>query len=72
MTAVVTLAKEGHTPSIALLWEVSTAADAPGKYPDRQEDAKLAKALLASISKTKKAVAAEDIEAWLDAEKAAA
>ncbi|SKT71607.1 peptidoglycan binding domain-containing protein [Mycobacteroides abscessus subsp. bolletii] len=72
VTAVVTLAKEGHTPSIALLWEVSTAADAPGTYPDRQEDAKLAKALLASISKTKKAVAAEDIEAWLDAEKAAA
>ncbi|MBE5409568.1 hypothetical protein E3G39_001130 [Mycobacteroides abscessus] len=72
VTAVVTLAKEGHTPSIALLWEVSTAADNPGKYPDRQEDAKLAKTLLASISKTKKAVAAEDIEAWLDAEKAAA
>lgn len=70
--AVVTLANEGHTPSIALIWEVSTAADNPGKYPDRLEDAKLAKALLASITKAKKAVAKDDIEAWLDAEKVAA
>ncbi|SKM80734.1 putative secreted chitinase [Mycobacteroides abscessus subsp. massiliense] len=71
VSTVIALASEGHTPSIALLWEVSTAADSPSKYPDRQEDAKLAKTLLTAIPAAKQTVAAADINAWLDAEKGA-
>ncbi len=63
------MAEEGHTPSIALLMEVTSALDNPA-YPDRQEDAKLAQLLLAGVSKTKKATATKDIAAWLNAEAA--
>jgi hypothetical protein len=42
------LAGYGHPPTLALLREVAGAD--PSKYPDRQDDAKLAQAILAKVS----------------------
>lgn len=42
------LAKLGHPPTLALLREVAGAD--PARYPDRQDDAKLAQAILADVT----------------------
>jgi len=55
------LAGYGHPPTLALLREVANAD--PVKYPDRQDDAKLAQAILAESTSTPAAVApAEAVE----------
>ncbi|MGA5467187.1 hypothetical protein [Mycobacterium sp. NPDC050041] len=43
------LASLGHTGSLDLLREVASATDRPDKYPDRQDDAKVAQAILARV-----------------------
>lgn len=45
---VILLAGYGHPPTLALLHEVANAD--PVQYPDRQEDAKLARAILAELA----------------------
>lgn len=44
------LAGYGHPPTLALLREVASAD--PGRYPDRQDDAKMAQAILAEVTAT--------------------
>lgn len=57
----------GDPNSIAMLVAVAACAGDP-KFPDRQEDAKLAARILAKVPADAKAAGAKQIQAWLDAE----
>lgn len=61
----------GDPTSIALLMEVASAASNPGKYPDRQADAALAKRILGGVSEQNQQAATALVQQWLAAEAAA-
>jgi len=60
----------GDPTATALLMEVAGAADDPAKWPDRQFDAKLAKAILSKVADAAVTAAKAQIQEWLDAEHA--
>jgi len=59
----------GDPGAVSTLVAVAKMADEPGKFPDRQADAKLAARILAKVDPESRTVGEAQIRAWLAAEK---